>query len=492
MRTRRPAREPALPLRNCYWVIPGELLAGEYPGGESPEETRERLRLLLDAGIDCFVDLTMPGELEPYHAVLPLGVQYVRKPIPDHGIPAAREHMAGILDHVTQALRSRRRVYVHCRAGIGRTGTVIGCLLAERGLAGDDALDELNRLWKQCERAKLWTFIPETEEQIEYVRGWTPRAPVAREPVRARSGKGPGQLPTPARRAAAPTPHERFRGALIGLAIGDALAAAARGGQRVDPAAALGNDPKGASSGLSLGAWTDDTSMALCLAESLLECKGFDARDQVERYVRWQQQGYLSATGRCVGITSSTARALALARWRRQLFSGSHDPSQLDPEPLSRVAPAVMFFFSSLETAIQNACDAARTTCQSPRVLEACRVFAAALHRALSGQPKSRILPPEALAQTAPVARAGDTIGEVLQAVFWAFRTTDSFAECVLQVAGLEGSSDVAAAACGQLAGAHYGVAAIPAGWHNSLIQKELLESFADRLGARAGVLRPG
>ena len=82
---------------------------------------------------------------------------------------------------------------------------------------------------------------------------------------------------------------------------------------------------------LPRGAWSDDTAMALCLAESLLERAGFDARDQVERFRRWQQQGHLSATGQCVGITAATARALARAQWRRQAFSGSHDPDALDP-----------------------------------------------------------------------------------------------------------------------------------------------------------------
>ena len=78
---------------------------------------------------------------------------------------------------------------------------------------------------------------------------------------------------------------------------------------------------------LPRGGWSDDTAMALCLADSLLERDGFDARDQVERYRRWQREGYLSATGQCLGITASTARALAMAQWRRRLFSGSHDPT---------------------------------------------------------------------------------------------------------------------------------------------------------------------
>ncbi len=475
MSTQRPDEAPALPLRNCYWVIPGELLAGEYPAGPSLERTQQRLERLLESGIDCFVDLTMPDELERYDLILPPDVLYTRKPIQDHGVPASPEYMVEILAHVTQALRSRRRVYVHCRAGIGRTGTVIGCLLAQRGFTGDAALAELNRLWQQCERAKLWPFVPETEEQIEYVRSWTPRALPGVHPARGLADVGP-ELTIP---GAAPSPHERFRGALIGLAVGDALAAVS-----TPPAAGSGLED------LPRGAWTDDTAMALCLAESLLECGGFDARDQVQRYVRWQQHGYLSATGRCVGITQSTARALALAQWRRQLFSGSHDPGRRDPEPLSRVAPAVMFFFPSVHTAVQNACDAARTTCQSPPVLEACRVFATCLHCALSGQPKARILPPQ-LQMPAPGASAGDTIDEVLRTVLRAFATTDSFRDCLLQVVSLTGARDVAAAACGQLAGAHYGVGAIPAEWLDVLAGRELLESFADRLAARVGI-RPG
>ena len=102
------------------------------------------------------------------------------------------------------------------------------------------------------------------------------------------------------------------------------------------------------------------------MAESLIERQGFDARDQVERYRRWQQQGHLSATGQCVGITAGTARALAMSQWRRQLFSGSHDPHAQDADALARVTPTVMFFFADESTALANAAEAARTTCQAP------------------------------------------------------------------------------------------------------------------------------
>src|SRR3954464_13394983 len=164
----------SLPLRNCYWVVPGLLLAGEHPNGPTRDKTKDRLKKLLDAGIECFVDLTKPTELLRYDTLLPFYVEYTRKSIKDHGIPAARSQMVEILEHIANSMRAGRPVYVHCRAGIGRTGTVVGCLLAERGMQGQATIDELNRLWQQCRRSRSWPFIPETDAQSHYVREWQP------------------------------------------------------------------------------------------------------------------------------------------------------------------------------------------------------------------------------------------------------------------------------------------------------------------------------
>jgi ADP-ribosyl-[dinitrogen reductase] hydrolase len=471
----RATADAALPLPNSYWVLPAQLLAGEHPAGATVEATRARLTRLIAAGVNCFIDLTQPGETPAYESALPLTVDYLRRPIPDHGVPAERVHTRETLDQVRAAVSAGKIVYLHCRAGIGRTNLVVGCLLAERGQSGSEALVELNRLWKQSARAVHWPAVPETPEQTEYVRNW--------------SAAEADPLLEPAALAAARGLRERFQGALFGLAVGDAVAAATqyrRPGRFTPVGDMLGGGPFD----LPRGAWSDDTAMALCLAESLLEREGFDARDQVERYRRWQREGYLSATDQCLGITASTARALAVAQWRRQAFSGTHDPESQGAETLSRVAPAVMYFFAHDTVAVQQAAEAARTTSQAPRVLAACRALALALHGALSGQPKAtileraRALPEPLVAPGTRVLRTSATAA--LAAALDAFGTTHNFRDAVLAAANRGGNSDVVAGAVGALAGAHYTAGAIPTLWRNSLMKKQLIEECADRLLAHA------
>ena len=599
--TNRTAAAPP-PLSNSYWVVPGQVLAGEYPAGPDPDKTRERLQRLLDAGIECFIDLTQPEELPPYQDSLPSGIDYVRRPIQDHALPGSPDQMTRVLESITESLRAGRPVYVHCRAGIGRTGTAMGCLLVERGFNGEQALEELNHLWQKCKRSVSWPFIPETDEQASYVRNWsaslrgavpaglpsssflepvaparaggarlvngmavppsaqrsnpaigeadTPSASEARSAESAsvpaaragrgtrsarsgvgRAASGPARnlrstsrksdgrseppvkrpqaaqpdgasTPTGARSAAVRSPRTtqsesdplfepstlaaarglrgRFLGTLLGLAVGDAVAAATQFKRR-NSFTPVGDMLGGGPFDLPRGGWSDDTAMALCLAESLLACNGFDARDQVQRYTRWQQDGHLSATGHCLGITANTARALAMAKWRRQVFPGSHDPDQLDIEPLSRIAPAVMFSFASAENALQYAADAARITCQAPIVLDACRSLARVLHAALAGQAKPAILaagPP----LTEAAGRSNGTAPAALTAALWAFASTDNFRDAVLRAANLGGNSDVVSAVCGQIAGAHYSVGAVPGPWRNTLMHKDVIENFADRL----------
>jgi hypothetical protein len=160
------------PLPNTYWVVPGRVLAGEYPAGADPEQARERLARLSEAGIDSFVDLTEEGEMPAYRHLLPGGTYYLRSAIADTRVPDNVAQIRRLLANIQLALDGGRHIYVHCRAGIGRTGLVVGCFLAQQGASGAAAIKTLNRLWLQSERAKSWPKVPQTPEQADYIRRW--------------------------------------------------------------------------------------------------------------------------------------------------------------------------------------------------------------------------------------------------------------------------------------------------------------------------------
>jgi hypothetical protein len=160
------------PLPNTYWVIPGRVLAGEYPGNPDDTVARSRLARLHDAGINSFFDLTEDGELPPYQHLLLTQTEYLRSAIVDTGVPNNVSQTQELLSSIREALARGRSVYVHCRAGIGRTGLIIGCFLADEEANGRKALKILNRLWLQNERSASWPQVPQTPEQADYVRRW--------------------------------------------------------------------------------------------------------------------------------------------------------------------------------------------------------------------------------------------------------------------------------------------------------------------------------
>jgi protein-tyrosine phosphatase len=138
-----------------------------------------RLDSYLDCGITDFIDLTTPGELDPYEDLLhelgqtrQLQVDYLRLPIVDMSVPEDPGNMTRILDEIDQRIDTGGTVYVHCWGGIGRTGTVIGCYLVRQGLTGDSALGQLARLWPQMEKSAWYETTPQTPEQFDYVRRW--------------------------------------------------------------------------------------------------------------------------------------------------------------------------------------------------------------------------------------------------------------------------------------------------------------------------------
>jgi len=171
------------PLPNSYWVIPGRLLAGEYPIGIDYSDARARLARFREAGINHFIDLTEKGELPPYRHLLPVYAKYQDSPIADTCVPASVAQVLALLSDIRIAVEAKRCIYVHCREGIGRTGLVIGCFLADAAGDGKSAIKELNQLWQQSERAKSWPTIPQTAQQADYIRRW-PKLAASRQSVK--------------------------------------------------------------------------------------------------------------------------------------------------------------------------------------------------------------------------------------------------------------------------------------------------------------------
>jgi hypothetical protein len=166
------------PIPESYWVRPGQLLAGEYPGQFDEELTRKRVDALLEAGFDTFIDLTNPSETFPYARLLleqarayEVEVTHHRFPIGDFGLPTPRL-MNAILERIEENLQTGRKVYLHCWGGIGRTGTTVGCYLVRQGKTAAEALDQLSAWWRGVPKSRDHPHSPETQEQLDFIRHW--------------------------------------------------------------------------------------------------------------------------------------------------------------------------------------------------------------------------------------------------------------------------------------------------------------------------------
>ncbi|QOL50235.1 ADP-ribosylglycohydrolase family protein [Massilia litorea] len=295
---------------------------------------------------------------------------------------------------------------------------------------------------------------------------------------------------------------DRFRGCLIGLACGDAIGTTVEFRPRgsFNPVTDMVG---GGPFALQPGQWTDDTSMALCLATSLLECNAFDATDQMQRYCWWMDEGYLSSTGDCFDIGMTVVAALRRFRRTGEPFSGSTDPRSAGNGCLMRLAPIPMFYFGDREIAIAQSGNSARTTHGALECVDACRLFGAMLWLALSGATKEIILfghgindmQPERLTSIArgdyrdrdvSTIRGNGYVVDSLEAALSCFARTDNFEQAILLATNLGEDADTTAAICGQLAGAFYGVNGIPTRWRSLVTMADVIEGLTDKLFERA------
>lgn len=299
---------------------------------------------------------------------------------------------------------------------------------------------------------------------------------------------------------------ERFTGCLLGLACGDALGTTVEFSPRgtFPPVTELTG---GGPFGLRPGEWTDDTSMALCLATSLLERDGFDPRDQMERYVRWQREGYLSSNGRCFDIGGTVSRALAAFRQTGEPFSGPSGVMDAGNGSLMRLAPIALRYAADLEQVAHYAGESSRTTHGAREAVDTCRLFGVMLALALRGESKDAVLfsghrnavPMASLAPKIVAIAEGRYIGKPraeiigngyavnsLEAALWCFYHAASYREAVLCAVNLGDDADTTAAICGQLAGAFYGKGDIPPAWLEKLALRDEIEALALQLHQRA------
>eukprot|EP00903_Cladosiphon_okamuranus_P008821 g8448.t1 len=314
--------------------------------------------------------------------------------------------------------------------------------------------------------------------------------------------------------AVGPKAFDRTCGALIGLACGDAVGTTS---EFKEP----GTFPEirgmvgGGVFKLQPGQWTDDTSLALCLAQSLIERAGHDPRDQLERYLGWFNKGRLSSNGRCFDVGNSTE--FSLQRFRdsnnTKNYCGGTHPSESGNGSLMRLAPAPMLLRLHPELAVAVAGETSRTTLGSVAAVDSCRYYAGLLVGAMNGAPKEHLLakggfvpdglphdfwsamqPPldpevaEVVLRASyaekepPIIRNNGYVVRTLEAALWAFGRSTGFEEGCLLVANLGDDSDTVAAVYGQLAGAFYGMSGIPSDWRDKLALKGLIESMAEEL----------
>lgn len=299
-----------------------------------------------------------------------------------------------------------------------------------------------------------------------------------------------------------PTQRSRYLGALLGLACGDAVGTTVEfsGRGTFKPVTDMVG---GGPFGLKPGQWTDDTSMALCLAESLLTKGKFDAADQMTRYSNWWHWGYLSSTGDCFDIGMTVQSALSKFALTGNPFSGSTDPQSAGNGSLMRLAPVVLFAYPDVQAALSYAADSSRTTHGAQEAVESCQLFAALLCTILSGQPKHQLFEHVHYAPSQPKLiemakgafitkdeqsiRGSGYCVESLEAALWCFFNTDSFEQAILRAVNLGDDADTTGAIVGQIAGAFYGVDAIPRSWVEQLTMREDIEEMAVRLYERFG-----
>jgi len=398
-------------------------------------------------------------------------IDWVHLPIVDVSVPDQRfeEQWALVGEGLRARLRDGFNVLVHCRGGIGRAGTIASRLMIEFGHAPEEALHLVRSVRPSA---------VETHAQEMYVLQLRECAPA--EPSREHINRA-----------------DRAIGALIGLAVGDAIGTTLEFQERDDKAPRLTDMVGGGPFTLEVGEWTDDTAMALALADSLISHPDGNPMDLMRRFVRWRRKGEYSCTGTCFDIGETTRSALRRFELNGDPLAGSKDPSKAGNGSLMRLAPVAIRHWNSPEKRRQLARLQSQTTHGAEEAVAACEFFADLLAEAIEGVARHAVLAPRDGEWPAKVravslggwrgkpraeVRSGGYVLDSLEAALWCVGSTSTFRDAVLKAANLTEDADTTAAITGQLAGALYGASAIPATWRRLLAWDDVIEEKAKRL----------
>lgn len=372
-----------------------------------------------------------------------------------------------------QMIRSGFNVFVHCKGGLGRAGTIAARLMVELGQDRDSAIEAV-RIARAREAI-------ETRQQEAHVRKQVPLATCAPD-VSSQAIK------------------DRAVGALLGLAVGDAVGTTLEFKRR-DTYRRLTDMVGGGPFHLKAGDWTDDTAMAMALSASLEQCGRLDETDLMDRFIDWYRNGNYSCTGTCFDIGNTTSSALRRYEKTGNPIAGSSDPSDAGNGSLMRLSPVAVRFWHDREALRDAAARQSRTTHASPASVEACTLYADMIADAIEGKSLDQILAPKAETYGSlirPIANgswrgrhrstieASGYVVHALEASIWCVARSHDFESAVLMAANLGDDADTTAAITGQLAGALYGASAIPAHWRERVAWSARITAMAERLTASA------
>lgn len=431
------------------------------------------VQVIADWGATAVLTLVEPHELANLkveglgEAVRARHMDWLHAPIQDVSTPDLGFEAAWV--RIGEDLRARLRagfdVVVHCKGGLGRAGMIAARLCVELGAAPEAAIREVRR-------ARLGAI--ETTAQEAHVR--------ARQAI-------PEPQPSTTPDAIA----DRALGALLGLAVGDAIGTTLEFRTR-DSYPRLTDMVGGGPFGLKPGQWTDDTAMALALADSLAACGGLNEQDLLDRFSQWWRTGSYSCTGHCFDIGTTTAQALRRWELNGADHCGSTDPLSAGNGSLMRLAPVAIRFWNDRPALRDAAARQSRTTHAAPEAVDACILYAEMLADAISGRPRSEVLSPRAGDWAGQIAvinggswrskkretvNASGYVAHSLEAALWAVGRSPAYDRAVLYAANLGQDADTTAAIAGQLAGALKGASAIPAPWLNQLAWRDRLKNTA-------------